>query len=138
MSPPQLTTRSKEATNLTKLVQEKDQIIRDLHNQIEMCQKVCAEKSEKIAELDKECEDMLSWGKSVEQNHSDLANRLGGLLKDLADSKMKVFAAGVEKILLLVCQFLLSCVIAIIFLVFANLELCISEIFCSGSHWICI
>lgn len=70
---------------------------------VECCQ--CKQKTEKILQLqkekeglDKDCEEVLTWGKNLENNLKKLAAKLSIVLKDLAGTKRKLFVVTSEQI----------------------------------------
>ncbi|XP_034232396.1 centromere-associated protein E isoform X5 [Thrips palmi] len=99
----EITSKSQDLTNLKKIVKEKEEMIAQLLD----CPK-CKDNLDKIAELDKEksdldkeCEDLLSWGRSHEQNYNELVDKFAELLKILAETRLQLTKVAIGKIQLL-------------------------------------
>lgn len=108
---------------MTKLLKEKEGIIENFEARLKECQ-LCKEKSEQIlelvnekSELDKECDTLLSWGRGCEESNAELVDRLAALLKDLVDTKLKVYEILIEKIQFVV-SIVFECVVSDHFFVF--------------------
>lgn len=79
-----------------------------LQAQLEECQE-CTNKLERISELekdktelDKECEELLSWGRSHETENNKLIDKLAEAFKTLAQTTSKLTKVTIGKIQLLV------------------------------------
>lgn len=98
-------------TKLNKIIKEKDEKIAELLND--------------KAELDKECEDVLSWGRSHEHNYNELIDKLASVLKDLAETKLRVIKVAIRNVNFLV---------GIVFILLLNFLLCSAS--CSNSTFL--
>ncbi|KAJ1523483.1 hypothetical protein ONE63_001336 [Megalurothrips usitatus] len=94
----ELSSRSQDVSGLASTIEEKGETIKKLELE-------CKEKADKISELeeeklhlDKECDELLSWGRSMEASNIELAERLVNVLKDLAGSKSQLFSTVSENI----------------------------------------
>ena len=109
---------------LTKRVEEKEELLTKIGIELNECQSQLKEKDNKILELEeektqlnKECEELLSWGRSLNKDNSQFCDRIADLMKQIAETKTKLFYSLSERIL-----FLASIVIPHCF--FAHMPIC--------------
>ncbi|KAK3914111.1 Centromere-associated protein E [Frankliniella fusca] len=83
-----------EVSDLMKVLKEKEELLNEKDQKI-------ADLMKDKDDLDKECEELLSWGRSIDEMKAELAERFTVALKDLADTKSTLFSVAMAKVDLL-------------------------------------